>query len=204
MGGWWLLSLLNTLKIIELYLFKKKGKKQNSPCPCFHGAYRLALWSPSALRFQDGDDWAPKQTHHILSPPIWQRRGAVRDPAGKGQMASSVLGQFPQGPPEACLPPRARPESLRCARGRAPLGRLLSRLSHLPGGMRGWGQPSSRHVLPNLRGNFLWGFHSSSALGKSWRRAFREEMLPWPCWRVLKTWELSPFARWAPLRVAVN
>lgn len=101
-GGWWLFSLLNTLKIIELYLLKKKrrGVKQNSPCPCFHGAYSLAV-EPSALsRFQDGDDWAPKQTHHFLSPPS-DRRGTVKDLAGKRSVSP--------GAPEACLPPRARP-----------------------------------------------------------------------------------------------
>ena len=99
--------------------------------------------------------------------------------------------------------PACSPCSLRCARtwplkprtpapaprraARAPLAWLVSRLRCLPGGVRGRGRTSSRHILPHLSGNFLWGFHSSAALGNSWRRAFREEMLPWTSRRVLKT-----------------
>ena len=50
-GGWWLFSLLNTLKIIELYLLKKGGgaeiKKKAPVLACMEPP--VWLWSPLHL-----------------------------------------------------------------------------------------------------------------------------------------------------------
>lgn len=86
------------------------------------------------------------------------------------------------GFPQVCSPPVLDPTESSTAWMLSAWPAIGSRSA---GG--GAGQGSSLHILPNLSGNFLWGFHSSVALRGPVAKSFWEEMLPWASRSALKT-----------------